>query len=365
MSFSYRIPIPAVSFNPPVYICKRTTKAFTLDGNIDKDFWEDAPYTDDFLDIEGIHKPIPRFRTRAKLLWDDHNLYIAVLLEGSEIWATITERDAVIFEDNDFEIFIDPDSDTQQYIEYEMNAKNTVWDLLLTKAYRDNGKAVNGLDLHGMISAVHINGRLNDAGYDNKSWSAEIVIPFSAIQECAEEQRPPKPGEYYRMNFSRVQWTVDIINQIFTKRINPETQRPFPEDNWVWAPTGVINIHYPELWSFVFFDDGNCQENIYCIPEDEKIKWELRKLYYAEQAYWDETGHYTDSLTDLTRMLEKLSPCESNRSIKPNNYCIETTSHSFEISCPNSSGAEYISIFSDGKTLSFKNSICQSKEQER
>lgn len=64
-----RIPIPAVDFQPPVYICRRATKPFHLDGNINKPFWEDAPFTDAFLDIEGSHMPTPRFLTRAKMLW--------------------------------------------------------------------------------------------------------------------------------------------------------------------------------------------------------------------------------------------------------------------------------------------------------
>lgn len=85
------------------------------------------------------------------------------------------------------------------------------------------------------------------------------------------------------MNFSRVQWNVDIKDNAYVKRTD-ENGNVLPEDNWVWAPTGVINIHYPELWSFVFFSED--RDNVPCdttIPEDEYRKWELRKLYYAEK----------------------------------------------------------------------------------
>ena len=30
--------------------------------------------------------PLPRFVTRAKMLWDDENLYVAADLAGDEIW---------------------------------------------------------------------------------------------------------------------------------------------------------------------------------------------------------------------------------------------------------------------------------------
>ena len=116
-----RIPIPAVGFAPPVYVCRRASAPFTLDGNLNKEFWANAPFTELFQDIEGPHMPAPRFPTRAKLLWDDENLYIGAVLDGDEIWGTVTGRDEVIFHDNDFEVFIDPDSDTQQYYEFEMN----------------------------------------------------------------------------------------------------------------------------------------------------------------------------------------------------------------------------------------------------
>ena len=119
MSTNITIPVPAVPFAPPVYTCRRAKKPFELDGNINKPFWEDAPYTDEFLDIEGSHMPLPRFVTRAKMLWDDENLYVAAVLDGDEIWGHQTERDSVIFLDNDFEIFVDPDSDTYHYYEFE------------------------------------------------------------------------------------------------------------------------------------------------------------------------------------------------------------------------------------------------------
>ena len=353
MSTNYRIPIPALGFQPPVYACRYNDKPFELDGNLEKEFWRNIPFTDNFVDIEGSIRPVPRFRTRAKMAWDKENLYIGALLEGDEIWANLTEHDCVIFHDNDFEIFIDPDSDTQAYFEYEMNALNTTWDLLLTKAYRDNGKPVNGLEIKGLRSAVYIDGKLNKPGSHNRFWSVEVVIPFAALQECAAENRPPLPGEYYRVNFSRVQWKVDIVGGAFQKRLNKDTGRPLPEDNWVWAPTGVINIHYPELWAFLFFTDEPKSSRDFSVPEDELRKWELRKLYYAQQAYLDETGSYTDSLDALKEVLARLSPCEANKTVAELPYSLSVTPHSFEITCPAADGKSVLAIFSDGKTSSF------------
>lgn len=348
-----RIPIPAVDFCPPVYYCRRATKPFTLDGRLDKEFWQEAPFTDAFLDIEGEHMPLPRFLTKAKMLWDDENFYFGAILNGDEIWGHVTKRDDVIFQDNDFEIFIDPDSDTQQYYEFEMNVLNTVWDLFLPVAYRDGGSGLNGYDIHDLRTAVAVNGSINDPKGDNKSWSVEVVIPFAAITECLSERRSPKDGEYYRVNFSRVQWKVDVTEHGYEKQKEPATGHPLPEDNWVWAPTGVINIHYPELWAFVFFTDGTKAESEYSIPEDEYRKWELRKLYYAQQICWDINNRYSKDVTELTSILEKYAPNDKNRTLKQLDYHIEATTHSFEVSCMSSDGTHRIVLFSNGKTKVF------------
>jgi len=333
----YRIPKANIEFNPPVYYCKKATKPFILDGDIDKEFWEDAEYTCDFVDIEGEIREKPRYLTKAKMLWDDENFYFAAELWGDEIWGNVTERDDVIFQDNDFEIFIDPDSDTHQYYEFEMNALNTVWDLFLTKPYRDQGIPLNGWDIKGLKTAVKIDGTLNDPMAKNKRWTLEVVMPFAALKEANKHTKVPQKGDYWRVNFSRVQWKVDVIDGKYKKQINEETNKPLPEDNWVWSPTGVVNMHYPELWGFVFFTEG--EEN-YRIPDHEYLQCELRKLYYAQHAHFDDYGYFTTDLNMLTQG-EKLDI----------EVCIEVTKSNFEMYCKTVDGNHEIVILGDGKII--------------
>ena len=314
---------PQAAYNPPTYVCYKAPAPIKIDGKLSPEEWDAIPWTTDFVDIEGDKRPKPLLQTRAKMTYDDNGMYFAVLMEEPHVWGTITEHDAVIYQDNDFEIFIDPDSDTQQYYEFEMNVLNTVWDLFLPAAYRDGGNAVNGYDIHGLRTAVAVKGSINRPDGKNTGWSAEVVIPFRAITECLPGKRAPKAGEYFRMNFSRVQWTVDKEDGCYRKRTDPVTGNPLPEDNWVWAPTGVINIHYPELWGFVFFTDG--QEEVGragSIPEDERRKWELRKLYYAQQLYRDENGRYTDDFTALTEILHRHAALPENGRVLPLAYKI-------------------------------------------
>lgn len=181
------------------------------------------------------------------MLWNDQCLFILAELEEPHVWATITERDAVIFHDNDFEVFIDPDGDAKSYFEIEINALNTVWDLWLPVPYRDGGEAVTEWDATGLRTAVHVHGTLNDPSDIDVAWSVAIALPWGALADKAGCRCPPLAGDVWRINFSRVQWQVDVIGGRYVKR------KDTAEDNWVWSLQGVVDMHQPEMWGFVEF----------------------------------------------------------------------------------------------------------------
>src|SRR5688572_20030808 len=167
---------------PEGYICGRASNLI-IDGKLDEKSWQAAPWTREFQDIEGPAKPAPRLKTRAKMLWDDTYFYFAAELEEPHVWGTLTQHDAVIFHDPDFEVFIDPDGDRHSYYEFEMNALNTGWDLILKKPYIDGGPAQNEWEIPGLKTAVHIKGSLNNPADTDQSWSVEIAIPWKVLAE--------------------------------------------------------------------------------------------------------------------------------------------------------------------------------------
>lgn len=180
------------------------------------------------------------------MLWDDTFFYVAAEMEEPHLMATLTEHDSVIFQDNDFEVFIDPDGDSQNYFEYEINALATDWDLFLNKPYRDGGSADNSWEAHAN-RAVQLRGTLNDPSDADEGWSVEIAFPWERFREKDGARIPPQPGDVWRINFSRVEWKFEVIDGRYVK---PEGA---VEDNWVWSPQGVIDMHQPEMWGFVQF----------------------------------------------------------------------------------------------------------------
>ncbi|HZX28934.1 MAG TPA: carbohydrate-binding family 9-like protein [Telluria sp.] len=225
---------------PLTYECRRASAPIRIDGKLDDPAWQAAPWTADFVDIEGDRKPRPRFRTRVKMLWDDCFLYIAAELEEPEVKATLTRHDSVIFKDNDFEVFIKPLPQSDSYYEFEINALNTGWDLFLPKPYSVGGQADNSWDIAGIKTAVAVQGSLNRTDGKDRGWTVEIAYPLSAF--ASRQAVPhPQPGTVWRINFSRVEWTAG----------QPK------EDNWVWSPQGLIDMHVPSRWGYLLFSKQN------------------------------------------------------------------------------------------------------------
>jgi hypothetical protein len=299
-------PEPRIPFAPPHYICYRTLAPLQIDGKLDEPAWQKASWTEDFVDIEGSLKPKPRFRTRAKMLWDADYFYFGAELEEPDIWATLTPRDSIIFHDNDFEVFIDPTGDTHLYYELEMNAYGTEWDLLLVKPYRDGSPAVHSWDIQGLKTKVYIDGTINEPGDRDKGWSLEIAMPWEVLKECVPGKKPPAAGDQWRVNFSRVEYRMEVKGGRYEKVTDPMTGKPLPEDNWVWAPQGLINIHYPEMWGYLQFSGRNAGEgeDAFVVKPEEAAKWALRQVYYKEKTYFQNHGTYTDKLADLVGLGE-------------------------------------------------------------
>ena len=221
---------------PKSYDCYHTKKPLKIDGKLDEGDWKKAPWTTDFVDIEGDAKPTPRFHTRAKMLWDDNYLYIGAELEEPDVKATLTKHDSVIFRDNDFEVFVKPIASETGYFEFEMNALNTGWDLFLNKPYNQHGHADNSWDIPGLETAVMVHGTLNKSDDTDKGWTVEIAFPWAAYTSRLPVTRPQVGGQW-RINFSRVEWKTGQKK----------------EDNWVWSPQGLINMHVPEHWGYLNF----------------------------------------------------------------------------------------------------------------
>ena len=319
------------------YICTRPIDKLTIDGKLNEASWNKAEWTNEFVDIEGDKKPKPLHKTQVKMLWDDNYFYIAAKIYEPHIWATYTKRDATIYHENDFEVFIDPTGDTHNYYEFEINALGTHWDLLLTKPYKDGGRYLNSWDIKGLKKGIFIDGTINEPSDIDNYWTIELAFPWQVLRQAARSR--PKHNDQWKVNFSRVNYTMDV-GKSYKKSINPDSGKEY-QFNWVWSPQGVIDMHRPYSWGLVQFSDepAGSKELVFIESNDENIKLMLREVYYAQKKYRKENSAYADN----TNLLE----VENISSKDLGKIGIQTTFSLYEVTYPTDDHIWH--IMQDGK----------------
>lgn len=251
----------------PRYTAYKISDTVTIDGKLDESFWKSASRSRPFVDL--VSGAATHLKTNAAVLWDDHHLYVGYWVEEPQVTATHTQRDALIYEDNDVELFIaGPDG----YYEFEINAFGTIYEVLFfwMDAYEKKGyyrlpafsktavgaKEFNGVgyqhprgrrigfwnwDMPGLRSAVHIDGSINNQQDKDKGWTVEIAIPWTSLKILAEgdgRTLPPSSGDTWRMDFSR---------------FNVKKWTPEDSGGWAWSSHGVWDSHVPECFTYIIF----------------------------------------------------------------------------------------------------------------
>jgi len=263
----------------PDYTAKKIATNITIDGNINKQIWQQAQWSKRFVDMVTAQPGM--YNTQTALLWNDTYLYIAFTAEEPFVEARLTERDSIIFLENDLEIFIDGGD---CYYELEINAANTVYEVFFIwkDAYKKGSKfdvpafdvhhpqaytfggdydrsgasfwkgthprgirwAFTNFDLPGLQTAVQIDGTINDNSVIDKGWSAEIAIPWGSLQLLANGRSiPPANGDSWNMFLGRFQKLM----------LNGKEVVPHPAT--ALNAHGIYDTHLPDKWSRIKFDE--------------------------------------------------------------------------------------------------------------
>lgn len=253
----------------PKYKSFKVSEPLKIDGHLNEQAWLKAPRSNSFRDLvsgrETIHD------TRAAVLWDEEYLYVAFWVEEPFLEATLTERDDLIYKDNDVEFFI---AGKDTYYEFEINTFGTIYEVFFVweDAYkRDGYDKIPGLttnepksrnfrgvgyrhprgtrkgfwnwDLEGIKTAVHADGTINDNKDRDRGWTVELALPWSSLEILAKGDNrsvPPEDKDVWRMDFSR-------FNQY------REAKPAKDNGGWAWSPHGVWDSHVPECYTIINF----------------------------------------------------------------------------------------------------------------
>ena len=226
----------------PQAICLYTDRAPSIDGRGDEAVWQHVEplHLVDVSDLNGTPHSRP---TQVRLLWDADAFYMLFTAVDPDVWSTLSERDAPLYNEEVVELFIDPNGDGFNYVEIQINAVNTLFDVLVS----GNGGSFPEWDPE-FRSAVSVAGSLNNPDDIDQSWTVELALPWAALATpllnlTGFQSLPPNPGDRWRFNFYRYERLRENGGETGTVQYS------------AWSPTGAINFHVPERFGLVIFSN--------------------------------------------------------------------------------------------------------------
>jgi len=122
-------------------------------------------------------------------------------------------------------------------------------------------------------------------------------LPWKALGELARRPSPPKDGDQWRVNFSRVQWGLNTVSNRYEK------VPKLAEDNWVWSPQGVIDMHRPERWGYVQFSTAAAGSVSFSRDPSAAARDYLHTVYYAQREFRRVNKRWARTLAELENLL--------------------------------------------------------------
>jgi hypothetical protein len=203
----FRFKVAGAGPQPMEYSIKRASGPIAVDGKADEADWQAAAKSPAFTPAEGGSKASGA--ARARLLWDDANLYAFIEIDDADVFSQYTERDAPLWKEDTVELFIDADRNRRGYVELQVNPRNAHFDAFFP---RTRAQANHPEWNSGMKSAVAVRGTLDDRDDTDQGWSAEIAIPLADVKGTEADMKvntPPAVGDRWRLNVIRVEKPKD------------------------------------------------------------------------------------------------------------------------------------------------------------
>jgi hypothetical protein len=202
-----------------------------VDGTLNDAVWHQAEVARLARNQDGA---VPRFETAVRLLWDERHLYVGFVCQDTQIYASMTERDASLWEEEVVEVFLDANCDGIGYVEIEVSPLNTLLDLYVLNRPPEPFRGMFDWDSFGMRSAVHVDGDPHDPHSEDRGWQVEMAIPWGDFSTAPH--RPPEPGDVWRVNLYRID------------------QYRGQEELYAWSPTLCETFHVPGKFGELVFE---------------------------------------------------------------------------------------------------------------
>jgi hypothetical protein len=106
------------------YTALRVFGSIVVDGCLDEADWRVVERSFCFSDL--VRGMLGIYDTRVVVFWDDAYVYVAYWVEEFFAEGIFTERDSLIYKNNDVELFV---AGRDAYYELEINSLNTIYEI--------------------------------------------------------------------------------------------------------------------------------------------------------------------------------------------------------------------------------------------
>jgi hypothetical protein len=209
------------------YEAYKTKIPIIIDGNLNDSAWAKATPINNFV-INSNNLPSP-YNTEAKILYDDKFIYFSFRCIDKNIWASKTNRDDHLWEEEVVEVFIKPNPDSTGYIEIEVNPLGTLLDAYMIDSSKN--LPYKEWNIKDLKAAVHIEGTI-DGEPNDTAWNCEIAFPLVCAKTAPNI--PPKTGDIWFINLYRAE-------------LKPEYALIS------WSPTYRNDFHMPGFFGRLIF----------------------------------------------------------------------------------------------------------------
>ena len=184
------------------YPCRWTDESIHIDGRLDEESWKRAERLDGFL-VAGKEQPA-NFGTVARLLWSNTHLYFAATMDDADIYGLHEGHDCPFGGDDVIELFIKPSRSAPPYWEFHVTPRGATRDYFWAR--RAAGPEARWMAYDsGMQAAVTLDGTLNHWEDRDRSWTAELAIPWTAFEKTGG---PARAGDRWTFLVSRYDYSV-------------------------------------------------------------------------------------------------------------------------------------------------------------
>lgn len=173
----------------PELAARRRQGPLEIDGNLNESDWGSAPDTGPL--VNTMTGGPGAFPARARVLYDDAQLYVAFVVDDDFIKATHERTDDHLWEQDTVEIMLDPDGDAKNYFELQVSPRSVHFDTRY-----DAPRVPRPFGHVDWDSRVRGRSSPSERGY-----TVEMAIPFEAFAVGDPPAKPPQAGAIWRMNF--------------------------------------------------------------------------------------------------------------------------------------------------------------------